>query len=131
MAPGRSCWSRQIQEEAVTRTWAGLIGCASLALAAGALAVGSGQAAPKEQHGGDQKGGGPPGGGKAKHQHHQKNGHQLLGAKLKQDGKHAVGKFGSRDVIADVRGGKVAGMSAGDLQGKPVRSKTKMAVAPA
>src|SRR2546423_6262879 len=79
--------SGNIWESGMTRTWMGLIGCASLALAASAFALEGSQAAPKEQHGGAGKGG--PGAGKAKHQHHHNNGHMLLGAKLKQDGKHA------------------------------------------
>src|SRR5689334_3656308 len=111
----------------MTRTWTGLVGCASLALAASAFALADSQAAPKEQHGGAAKGG-ASGGEKAKHQHHHNNGHTLLGAKLKQDGKHAVGKFGARDVTAEVKGGKVVGMAAGDMTGKRVRSKTKMAL---
>jgi hypothetical protein len=62
------------------------------------------------------------------HKHAQKNGHNLLGAKLKQNGKHAIGKLANRDVIADVKDGKVANMSAGDLPVKRVRSKQKMAM---
>jgi hypothetical protein len=87
-------------------------------------------AQPDKSHGkhdagkAQQQGGGS---GKAKHQHHNKNAHALLGAKLKQNGKHAVGKFKGRDVMAEVRGGKVAAMTAGDLQPKRVRTKTKMA----
>jgi hypothetical protein len=104
----------------MTRTWMGFIGCASLALAASAFVLDNSQAAPKEQHAAK--------GAKAKHQHHHNNGHMLLGAKLKQDGKHAVGKLGARDVTAEVKGGKVVGMAAGDMQGKRVRSKTKMAL---
>ena len=61
------------------------------------------------------------------HMHHQKNGHDLLGAKLKQDGKHAVGKFKDKTVTAEVKGGKVKNMTAGDLQPKRVRTKMKMA----
>jgi hypothetical protein len=81
--------------------------------------------AAKAQPQGGKGGGG--GAGKAKHQHHNKNAHAMLGAKLKQNGKHNVGKFKDRDVTAEVRGGKVVGMAAGDLQPKRVRSKTKMA----
>lgn len=67
------------------------------------------------------------GGGKAKHQHKHANGKALLGAKLKQDGKHQVGKLKDRDVVAEVKGGKVKNMSAGDLPMKRVKTKTKMA----
>jgi hypothetical protein len=112
----------------LTVTAAGL----ALALSGGALAQpgkggdkggDKGHEAPKSQQQGD-KGGGP---GHAKHQHHQKNAHALLGAKLKQDGKHAVGKFKNRDVTAEVKGGKVVSMAAGDIAPKRVRTKTKMA----
>jgi hypothetical protein len=81
--------------------------------------------APKAQ----QQQGKGGGGGKAKHQHHNKNAHALLGAKLKENGKHAVGKFKDRDVMAEVKGGKVVAMAAGDLQAKRVRTKQKMAEA--
>jgi hypothetical protein len=111
----------------MTRIWANLAGCAALALAGGALAQGQHEHHDKGKDGGKgggaMQGGGP---GHAKHQHHHNNGHQLLGAKLKQDGKHAVGKFKDRDVTAEVKGGKVVSMAAGDLQGKRVRTKTKM-----
>jgi len=102
-----------------------LASCAALAIAPSAGAQqgkgGKGGDAKQQQQ---QKGGG---GGKAKHQHHNKSGHSLLGAKLKQDGKHAVGKFKNRDVTAQVKGGKVVTMAAGELQPKRVRTKTKMA----
>jgi len=76
----------------------------------------------------EQKGGpGAKGGGKAKHQHKHANGKATLGAKLKQDGKHEVGKLKDRTVVAEVKGGKVKNMSAGDLPMKRVKTKTKMA----
>lgn len=59
--------------------------------------------------------------------HNNNNGEALLGAKLKQNGKHAVSKLGNRTVSAEVQGGKVRNMSAGDLPVKRVRSKEKMA----
>jgi hypothetical protein len=62
------------------------------------------------------------------HKHAQKNAHNLLGAKLKQNGKHALGKLANRDVIAEVRNGKVANMAAGDLAMKRVKTKQKMAM---
>jgi hypothetical protein len=65
--------------------------------------------------------------GKAKHQHKNANGKALLGAKLKQDGKHEVGKLKDRTVVAEVKAGKVKNMSAGDLPMKRVKTKTKMA----
>ena len=115
----------------MTRIWAGMIGCASLLIASGVAADNyraknsSDQLVQQQQQ---SPGRGQPGAGqgRAKHQHHHKNGHNLLGAKLKQDGKHAVGKFKNRDVTAEVKGGKVASMAAGDLAAKRVRTKTKM-----
>jgi hypothetical protein len=62
-----------------------------------------------------------------KHMHMHKNGHNLLGEKLKHDGKHEVAKFANRTVTADVKGGKVTSMAAGDLPMKRVKSKMKMA----
>jgi len=112
----------------MSRLWITLTACAGLALAQASFA------APPNKGGSaqDEKGGSAKeakGGAKAKHQHHQKNGRALLGAKLKQDGKHAVGKFKNRDVTAEVKGGKVVAMSAGDIEPKRVRTKTKMALA--
>src|SRR5258706_6400409 len=97
------------------------IACGSLLLANGAIAAKPGGAGngPPGQTGGEH--------GKAHHQHVHKNGHALLGEKLKQDGKHAIGKLGNRDVTANVKGGKVTGMAAGELAGKRVKTKTKMA----
>ena len=67
----------------------------------------------------------------AKKQHH-KNGHNLLGGKLKQNGKHQVDKAGQATVSADVNNGKVTAMSAvhpqkGNLPARKVKSKKKMA----
>jgi hypothetical protein len=114
-------------EEHMSKLWISLLACSALATA-------QASAAAPAQKGGDAKGGADhskhEGGGKAKHQHHAKNGHAMLGAKLKQDGKHAVGKFKNRDVTAQVKGGKVVAMSAGDITPKRVRTKTKMAMGP-
>jgi hypothetical protein len=63
----------------------------------------------------------------AKHNHKHMNGHNLLGAKLKQNGKHEVGKLKDRTVTADVENGKVKNMAAGDLPMKRVKSNMKMA----
>jgi len=65
-----------------------------------------------------------------KHMHMHKNGHNLLGAKIKQNGKHALGKFANRDVVAEVKDGKVTNMTAGDLPVKHVKTKMKMAALP-
>ena len=67
----------------------------------------------------------------AKQEHH-KSGHTLLGAKLKQNGKHQIDKIGNAAVTAEVSNGKVTGMSAVDPQKGPlpvrkVKSKKKMA----
>jgi hypothetical protein len=55
------------------------------------------------------------------------NGHNALGTKLKQNGKHEVGKAGKETVSAEVNDGKVVNMSAGTLPVKKVKSKKKMA----
>jgi hypothetical protein len=65
-------------------------------------------------------------------EHHHKNGHSLLGAKLKQNGKHQVDKIGNATVTAEVSNGKVVAMSATDPQKGPlpvrkVKSRKKMA----
>ena len=63
----------------------------------------------------------------AKGPHKHMNGHNALGPKLKQNGKHEVGKAGKESVIAEVNNGKVVGMSAGSLPVKKVKTKKKMA----
>lgn len=60
--------------------------------------------------------------------HAQKNAHDLLGAKLKQNGKHSLGKLANREVMAEVKNGKITSMAAGDLPMKRVKSKRKMAM---
>jgi hypothetical protein len=65
-----------------------------------------------------------------KHQH--KNGHNLLGAKLKQNGRHQIDKAGQATVSADVSNGKVTAMSAnhpqkGNLPARKVKSRQNMA----
>jgi hypothetical protein len=62
----------------------------------------------------------------AKNQHHN-NGHNLLGAKLNQNGKHEIGKAGSATITAEVSNKKVVNMSAGNLPVRKVKSKKKMA----
>jgi TRAP-type mannitol/chloroaromatic compound transport system substrate-binding protein len=59
--------------------------------------------------------------------HHHNNGHNLLGAKLNQDGRHEIDKAGSATVTAEVRNKKVVNMSAGSLPVQKVKSKKKMA----
>jgi hypothetical protein len=63
----------------------------------------------------------------AKGPHKHINGHNALGGKLKQNGKHELGKAGKEAVSAEVNNGKVVNMSAGSLPVKKVKSKKKMA----
>ena len=63
----------------------------------------------------------------AKGNHYHKNAHDLLGEKLKKNGKHAIGKAGKETVVAEVSGGKVLGMTAGNLPVQKVMTKKKMA----
>ena len=63
----------------------------------------------------------------AKGPHKHMNGPNALGAKLKQNGKHEVGKAGKETVSAEVSNGKVVSMTAGSLPVKKVKSKKKMA----
>jgi hypothetical protein len=65
-----------------------------------------------------------------KHQH--KNGQSLLGAKLKQNGRHGIDKAGQATVLAEVNNGKITAMSAnhpqkGSLPARKVKSRQKMA----
>jgi hypothetical protein len=102
--------------------------CTSLILGIGVVAAAHfavAREAGQGRGGGEEHGPGQEHG--KKHMHHHMNGHNLLGAKLKQDGKHEVGKMGNRSVTAEVKGGKVANMTAGELSAKRVRTKMKMA----
>ena len=62
----------------------------------------------------------------AKNEHHN-NGHNLLGAKINQNGKHEIGKIGNNSVIAEVNNKKVVNMSAGSLPVRKLKSNKKMA----
>ena len=95
------------------------------ALGASALA-GSALAAGKD----DDKAQGKGKGGKAKH----KNGKQLLGDKIKKNGKHVLETSGPNTVSVDVKDGKIAGMNVkhskkGELPVTKYKTKTKMASA--
>src|SRR5947209_20435158 len=57
----------------------------------------------------------------AKNPHHF-DGHNALGAKLNQDGKHELGKAGKNSVTAEVKGKKVVNVSAGNLPVRKVKS---------
>lgn len=64
--------------------------------------------------------------------HHHKNGHNLVKAKLKQNGRHQIDKAGQATVSADVTNGKVTGMSAahpqkGNLPARKVKTRQKLA----
>jgi CRISPR/Cas system-associated exonuclease Cas4 (RecB family) len=97
----------------MNKVLAAVVGCASLLIVANVATTTATQAAPHASH--------------AKHKHAHMNGHDLLGANLKKDGKHGLGKLGANDVVAEVKGGKVVKMSAGTLPVKHVKSSTKMA----
>jgi len=65
-------------------------------------------------------------------QDHHKDGHKLLGSKLKQNGKHKIDKVGNAAVSAEVTNGKVVAMTAidpqkGTLPVRKLKSKKKMA----
>ena len=55
------------------------------------------------------------------------NGVSLLGEKIKQTGKHKIHKAGKADVFAEVKGGKVVGVTADGMQVKKVKSRQKLA----
>ncbi len=62
----------------------------------------------------------------AKNEHHN-NGHNLLGAKINQNGKHEIAKINNTSVVAEVNNKKVVNMSAGNLPVRKVKSNKKMA----
>jgi hypothetical protein len=105
-----------------------------------AMTFGGGMALAKEDKpgkadrgGAAQKSDGPERGNKGQNEKKKvkKNasGKALLGEKIKQNGKHAVGKFGKRTLTAEVQGGKVRNMMADDLAPKRVKTHQKMASA--
>ena len=65
----------------------------------------------------------------AKEKHHL-NGNALLGAKIKQNGKHKIHTAGKADVFAEVSNGKVVGVSAAGMQVKKVKTRQKLAETP-
>jgi hypothetical protein len=105
--------------------WAAMVLCGGLA------AAGEAKPAKADRGAGAEKSGGPERGGKGQQEKKKvkKNasGKALLGEKIKQNGKHAVGKLGKRTLTAEVQGGKVRNMAADDLAPKRVKSKQKMA----
>ena len=62
----------------------------------------------------------------AKEKHHH-DGNALLGAKIKQNGKHKIHTAGKADVFAEVSNGKVVGISAAGMQVKKVKTRQKLA----
>ena len=65
----------------------------------------------------------------AKEKHHL-NGKNLLGEKIKQNGKHKIHTTGKKvDVFAEVNNGKVTAVTAAGMQVKKVRSRQKLAEA--
>ena len=102
-------------------------GAASVGILGMATLVGGARAAGKDD---DKAKGGGKGKGKAKH----KNGKQLLGDKIKTNGKHALETVGPHSVSVDVKDGKIAGMHVkhnkkGELPITKYKTKTKMASA--
>jgi hypothetical protein len=66
------------------------------------------------------------------HHHHHHNGPQLLGEKLKANGRHQIDRKGHHTVSVDVKDGKVAAFhvhhdTKGDVAVKKYKTSTKMA----
>lgn len=61
------------------------------------------------------------------HKHSHKSGHDLLGERRHQEGRHEVEKLKGRSVVAEVRHGKVEKMDAEDLPMKRVKEHRKLA----
>ena len=104
-------------------------GAASVGILGLSSWVGSAMAAGKDD---DKTKGGGQGKGKGKAKH--KNGKQLLGDKIKKNGKHALETVGLNSVSVDVKDGKIAGMQVkhskkGNLPITKYKTKTKMASA--
>jgi hypothetical protein len=107
-------------------------------IAGGALALPGTDALAQQPRTPPGQGGTPPGqaqggGGGGKQKKHA-NGRNLLGEKIRMNGKHGLGKAGAKiDVSAEVRGGKVVGFEAkhadrGNLRIGKVKSTEKFAV---
>ena len=63
----------------------------------------------------------------AKEKHHL-NGKDLLGEKIKKNGKHKIHTTGKKvDVFAEVNNGKVSAVTAAGMQVKKVKSRQKLA----
>ena len=87
-----------------------------LAAALGAAITGTalGQKEPKEQkeHGAKEQGAKEHGakGQEGKKQHNHHDGKQLVGEKLKHEGRHEIDRKGQYSAAVDVKNGKIAGM---------------------
>jgi len=113
----------------------------TLAAAAALVAVdGAAIAQPKEKDK-DRKGqshqkerSGPDGKEKKVKQHKHKNGKSLLGERIKKNGKHKLEQHGKHSAYANVKGGKIAGLSVehsekGAVPVKKYKTSKKMAAA--
>src|SRR5258708_16549713 len=94
-----------------------ILACAGIIMA-GSLTIAAGAPQGRGQDRGESEG---------HKQHHHMNGHNALGEKIHQNGKHAFGKLGNRTVTARVKKHKDVNMAADDLMAKRVKSKQKMA----
>jgi len=104
----------------MTKFWTTMLACASLLVVSNfALAKNDGDKMGSPSHGAQGQAHG--------HKHAHLNGHNLLGDKIKHDGKHELGRLADRVVTADVKNGKVDSMAAGDLPVKRVKTNKKMA----
>ena len=61
------------------------------------------------------------------HRHMHRNAHELLGERIRHEGRHEIEKIKGRSVVAEVRHGKVEKMDAEDLPMKRVKEHRKMA----
>ena len=67
-----------------------------------------------------------------KEKHHHANGKQLLGEKIKTNGRHEIEKKGAHTVSVETKGGKIAGLQVkhakkGELPVKKYKTEKKMA----
>lgn len=96
-----------------------LLGVSAFVGAAGASDKGQGKGKDKDD---DKEKGKGKGKGKANH----KNGKQLLGEKVKKNGKHVLEKKGANTALVDVKDGKITGVKVKhDTKGDVVVTKYK------
>jgi hypothetical protein len=105
----------------------------ALACAIAAISIhGAGNAQPKEKGGGK----GPEGKEKKAKQHKHQNGKDLLGDKIKKNGRHELQRHGKHTASVDVQDGKIRGVSVkhdekGEVPVKKYKTNKKMADATA